>query len=38
MLCIGLISFIVYTFMDKKLDASIIAQNEGKEVEPGRRI
>ncbi|HPD65350.1 MAG TPA: MFS transporter [Bacteroidia bacterium] len=34
MLCIGLISFIVYTFMDKKLDASIIAQNEGKEVEP----
>ncbi|NLJ07732.1 MAG: major facilitator superfamily domain-containing protein 1 [Sphingobacteriales bacterium] len=34
MLCIGLISFIVYTFMDKKLDASIIAQNDGKEVEP----
>lgn len=27
MLCIGLISFIMYTFMDKKLDASI-AENE----------
>ncbi|OPZ97302.1 MAG: Major Facilitator Superfamily protein [Bacteroidetes bacterium ADurb.Bin408] len=33
MLCIGLIAFIVYTFMDKKLDASNAAQNEGKKVE-----
>lgn len=34
MLCIGLISFIVYTFMDKKLDASIAKDNEGKDIEP----
>ncbi|HPT14305.1 MAG TPA: MFS transporter [Bacteroidales bacterium] len=34
MLCIGLVSFFLYTFMDKKLDASIAADNEGKEVEP----
>lgn len=34
MLCIGLISFFLYTFMDKKLDASIAADNEGKDVEP----
>jgi len=34
MLCIGLISFILYTFMDKKLDASIAADNVGREVEP----
>ncbi len=34
MLCIGLISFILYVFMDKKLDASIAAENAGKDVEP----
>jgi predicted MFS family arabinose efflux permease len=34
MLCIGLISFIVYTFMDKKLDASIAKDNEGRDIEP----
>ncbi|MBK7212047.1 MAG: MFS transporter [Bacteroidales bacterium] len=34
MLCIGLISFVLYTFMDKKLDASIAADNEGRAVEP----
>jgi MFS family permease len=34
MLCIGLISFFLYTFMDKKLDASIAADNEGRETEP----
>lgn len=34
MLCIGLISFFLYTFMDKKLDASIAADNEGRDVEP----
>jgi len=34
MLCIGLISFFLYTFMDKKLDASIVADNKGREVEP----
>lgn len=34
MLCIGLIAFFVYTFMDKKLDASIIAQNEGLDIAP----
>jgi predicted MFS family arabinose efflux permease len=28
MLCIGLIAFFVYTFMDKKLDASIIADTD----------
>ena len=28
MLCIGLISFFIYTFMDKKLDASTIAYNK----------
>lgn len=34
MLCIGLISFFLYTFMDKKLDASIAADNVGRETEP----
>jgi MFS family permease len=34
MLCIGLISFILYVFMDKKLDASIEADNAGRPVEP----
>lgn len=29
MLCIGLISFFLYTFMDKKLDASIARDNNG---------
>ncbi len=29
MLCIGLISFFLYTFMDKKLDASIAEDNNG---------
>lgn len=36
MLCIGMISFIVYTFMDKKLDKSIadeLSRNESKEIE-----
>lgn len=28
MLCIGMISFFIYTFMDKKLDASIAAKNK----------
>jgi MFS family permease len=32
MLCIGLIAFFIYTFMDKKLDASIVADNKGREV------
>jgi MFS family permease len=32
MLCIGLIAFIMYTFEDKKLDASIAADNVGREV------
>ncbi len=27
MLCIGLVAFFIYTFMDKKLDASIVAKN-----------
>jgi len=31
MLCIGLISFFIYTFMDKKLDASIALSKEGLE-------
>lgn len=34
MLCIGLIAFFIYTFMDKKLDASIAKDNEGRQVEP----
>ncbi|HLN53700.1 MAG TPA: MFS transporter [Lentimicrobium sp.] len=29
MLCIGLIAFFIYTFMDKKLDASIAQRNAG---------
>jgi|WetSurMetagenome_2_1015567.scaffolds.fasta_scaffold00001_418 MFS family permease len=29
MLCIGLIAFIMYTFMDKKLDASLASAGEG---------
>jgi len=32
MLCIGLVAFILYTFQDKKLDASIAADNVGREV------
>jgi MFS family permease len=32
MLCIGMISFIVYTFMDKKLDKSIAAEAERSKV------
>jgi len=32
MLCIGMIAFFIYTFMDKKLDASIAKDNEGREV------
>ena len=35
MLCIGLISFFIYTFMDKKLDASMTGQEEEAE-EPFR--
>jgi MFS family permease len=31
MLCIGLIAFFIYTFMDKKLDASIAAGKDGSE-------
>jgi MFS family permease len=34
MLCIGLIAFFIYTFMDKKLDASIVKDNEGRDIEP----
>ncbi|MEI6123277.1 MAG: MFS transporter [Bacteroidota bacterium] len=34
MLCIGLLSFFVYTFRDKKLDASIKAYNIDKDVAP----
>ncbi|NVN95963.1 MAG: MFS transporter [Bacteroidetes bacterium] len=34
MLCIGMIAFFIYTFMDKKLDASIAKENEGKNIEP----
>jgi MFS family permease len=34
MLCIGMIAFFIYTFMDKKLDASIVKDNEGRVVEP----
>lgn len=37
MLCIGLISFIMYTFMDKKLDASI-AENEAPSEEEDFQI
>jgi MFS family permease len=33
MLCIGLIAFFIYTFMDKKLDASIVKDNIGRVVE-----
>lgn len=34
MLCIGLIAFFIYTFLDKKLDASIVKDNIGRVVEP----
>ncbi|MEI6575049.1 MAG: MFS transporter [Bacteroidota bacterium] len=34
MLCIGLIAFFIYTFEDKKLDASVAADNAGRDVEP----
>lgn len=37
MLCIGLISFFIYTFMDKKLDASI-AENEEPSTEEDFKI
>jgi predicted MFS family arabinose efflux permease len=33
MLCIGLISFFIYTFMDKKLDASVAESNQTSEEE-----
>ncbi len=33
LLCIGLISFIIYTFMDRKLEASEEGMNEGEEEE-----
>ena len=33
LLCIGLIAFIIYTFMDKKLDASEVGLNDGVEEE-----
>lgn len=36
MLCIGLIAFIIYTFMDKKLDASEAEVNEEEEEEAFR--
>jgi MFS family permease len=32
MLCVGLIAFFFYTFEDKKLDASVVADNVGREV------
>ncbi len=38
MLCIGLIAFFVYTFMDKKLDASIEAKNLGMNVAPAEEF
>jgi MFS family permease len=38
LLCIGLISFIVYTFMDKKLDASEIGNTKTAEEEKSFRI
>ncbi len=34
MLCIGLIAFFIYTFMDKKLDASIAVRNADNNVAP----
>jgi MFS family permease len=34
MLCIGLLAYFVYTFMDKKLDASIAAANESNGTAP----
>jgi predicted MFS family arabinose efflux permease len=34
MLCVGFMAFLMYTFMDKKLDASIVADNVGKDVAP----
>lgn len=33
MLCIGLIAFIMYTFMDKKLEASVVAAGKGESLE-----
>lgn len=33
MLCIGMISFFIYTFMDKKLDASLLAANNNESEE-----
>ena len=32
LLIVGLIAFFMYTFMDKKLDASVVADNVGREV------
>ena len=34
MLCIGLLAFFVYTFQDKKLDASVVTSQEGATPEP----
>jgi MFS family permease len=34
MLCIGLLAYFVYTFMDKKLDASLVAKNIGMDIAP----
>lgn len=34
LLCIGLITFIIYTFMDKKLDASQLAADEANDTVP----
>jgi MFS family permease len=34
MLCFGLIAFIIFSLMDKRLDASIVSDNVGKNVEP----
>ena len=34
MLCIGLLAFFVYTFQDKKLDASVVVSQEGISPEP----
>jgi len=38
LLCIGLISFIIYTFMDKKLDASEVGLNDENEKEESFKI
>jgi MFS family permease len=38
LLCIGLITFIIYTFMDKKLDASEVGLNDANEKEESFKI